>query len=184
MSSSPSLPSASSSITGTIALGVTSSVPPINPPRTPSSCTPRTRTISLRARRIASSSAFRIVPEVRNTRNTQGRSRPPLGRFWPAAASPVAGTCDIYVRADQTRRKDARGQRMIAVEVAGERYFTALSQYSVYFMNARLESNQEKIKIEQDIEWSKVDEHIETPKSNPKVYTKPPEAEQKRKCIP
>lgn len=36
----------------------------------------------------------------------------------------------MYVRADQTRRKDARGQRRMAVDVAGERYLTEM--YLVY----------------------------------------------------
>jgi hypothetical protein len=45
-----------------------------------------------------------------------------LGLF--CAADPGSGTWDMYVSADQTIRNEERGQRRMAVEVAGERYFT------------------------------------------------------------
>lgn len=115
--SQSSIPSSSLS---SMTQSTTADAPPTNPPRTPLSSASLTLTISLLALRIASSSAFRIVPETRITRKTHPRSRP-VPRFGPFAGS---GTPDIYVRADQTRRKEARGHRTMAVDVAGERYFT------------------------------------------------------------
>lgn len=44
----------------------------------------------------------------------------------------ASGTWDMYVKADQTSRNDARGQRIIAVEVAGERYLTVFLCISVF----------------------------------------------------
>lgn len=126
-SSSTSIPSSSLSSTtpfAETALASFCTTPPNKSPKTPFSSTPRTRTISLLARRIASSSALRIVPDTRSTRNTHGRSRPPFGRRIPAPPPSTAGTWVMYVSADQTRRKAARGQRIIAVDVAGERYLT------------------------------------------------------------
>lgn len=116
--SQSSIPSSSLS---SITQSTTADPPPTNPPRTPLSSASLTLTISLLALRIASSSAFRIVPETRITRKTHPRSRPVPARFGPFAGS---GTPDMYVSADQTRRKEARGHRTMAVDVAGERYFT------------------------------------------------------------
>lgn len=83
------------------------------------------RDISLRALRIASSSTFFIVPDTFITRNTHDRIFPaPAGAPFFIPPLLKSGTCDIYVRAVQTRRNDARGHRMIAVEVAGDKYLT------------------------------------------------------------
>lgn len=99
--------------------------PPNQPFQTPISSAPFSRDISLRALRIASSSTFFIVPDTFITRNTHDRIFPaPAGAPFFIPPLLKSGTCDIYVRAVQTRRNDARGHRMIAVEVAGDKYLT------------------------------------------------------------
>ncbi|EAL88914.1 uncharacterized protein AFUA_6G10640 [Aspergillus fumigatus Af293] len=102
-----------------------SSNPPTNPSKTPISSAPFSREISLRALRMASSSTFFIVPDTFITRNTHDRIfSAPAGAPFFIPPLLKSGTCDIYVRAVQTRRNDARGHRMIAVEVAGDKYLT------------------------------------------------------------
>lgn len=123
-SSSPSSSSSSSTSTS-----ITWPPPPPSNPTNPSTnppSTPLTRTTSLLALRIASSSAFLIVPLTLTTRITHPLLPSPPG---PAPdlvplPLPVIGTEDIYANAAQTILNDARGHRSIAVEVAGEKYFT------------------------------------------------------------
>lgn len=74
-------------------------------------CPPFASKMRFRARRTASSSAFRMVPLTRTTRKTQGL---PF----------LTGTEFMKVNAVQTSRYEARAMRRMKVEVACERYLT------------------------------------------------------------
>ena len=74
---------------------------------------------------MASSSAFRIVPETLTTLKTAFLIMVPFVDFLADGAElSGAGIAFKYVRAAQTNLYAARGHRIIAVEVAGDRYFT------------------------------------------------------------
>ncbi len=91
-----------------------------NPSVAPSSASLFALSIATLARFMASSSAFLMVPDTLTTCITHG-----LGN----ACFEVFGSSVMKEIAAQTRRKWAREHRMIAVDVAGDRYFTVVGSY-------------------------------------------------------